>query len=344
MNHQRETPFPVGGNLPTATSGNGGAQTDTNGDAAGVIDEILRLKKERNAVILAHNYQIPAIQDLADFVGDSLGLSLQAQTTDAEEIVFCGVHFMAETAALLCPDKRVLIPDLQAGCSLAASIDPGALRTWKADYPDAVVVVYVNCSAEVKAEADYCCTSANALQVIESIPEDKEILFAPDMFLGEYLREQTDRTIHVWMGECHVHAGIRPRDVDAMFADHPDAELLIHPECGCVTSVMWQLAKGDLPADRTRITSTTGMVKTIADSPAKEFLVATETGILHQMKKRHPDRAFFPVKADAECMYMKMITLEKLLRTVREGVYEVSVPQPIADRARLAIERMVAIH
>ena len=295
-------------------------------------------------MILAHNYQIPPIQDLADFVGDSLGLSQRAQTTDADEIIFCGVHFMAETAALLCPDKRVLIPDPDAGCSLAASIDAGALREWKAQHPGAVVVVYVNCTADVKAEADYCCTSANALQVIESIPADREILFAPDMFLGEYLREKTDRTIHVWMGECHVHAGIRPGDVDRMFAEHPEAELLIHPECGCVSNVMWHLAKGDLPADRTRITSTSGMVKAIDESPASEFLVATETGIIHQMQKRHPDRAFFPVKADAECMYMKMITLPKLLRTLREGVYEVTVPQPIADRARLAIERMVSIH
>ena len=249
-----------------------------------LLNEIQRLKTERNAVILAHNYQIPAIQDVADFVGDSLGLSLQAQATDAETIVFCGVHFMAETAAVLCPDKTVLIPDLEAGCSLASTITAGQLRTWKEEHPGAVVVVYVNCSADVKAEADYCCTSANALRIIESIPGDQEILFAPDMFLGEYIREKTDRTIHVWMGECHVHAAIRPADVDAQLAQHPEAELLIHPECGCVSNVMWQLSKGDLPADRTRITSTTGMIESIESSPASEFLVATETGILHQMK------------------------------------------------------------
>jgi quinolinate synthase len=309
-----------------------------------LLDEIQRLKIERNAVILAHNYQIPAIQDVADIIGDSLGLSLQAQATDAETIVFCGVHFMAETAAVLCPDKTVLIPDLEAGCSLASTITASQLRTWKEEHPGAVVVVYVNCSADVKAEADYCCTSANALRIVESIPADREILFAPDMFLGEYIREKTERTIHVWMGECHVHAAIRPADVEKQLAEHPDAELLIHPECGCVSNVMWQLSKGDLPADRTRITSTTGMIESIESSPASEFLVATETGILHQMKKRHPKRTFLPVKADAECMYMKMITLEKLAKALREGIHEVRVPKETASRARLAIERMVSIH
>ncbi|MFQ5743255.1 MAG: quinolinate synthase NadA [Acidobacteriota bacterium] len=308
-----------------------------------MVEEILRLKQEQQAVILAHNYQIPAIQDLADFVGDSLGLALQAQKTDAETIVFCGVHFMAETAAILCPDKKVLIPDLEAGCSLAASIDVAGLRAWKTEHPNAAVVVYVNCSAEVKAEADYCCTSANALKVIESIPEDKEILFAPDMFLGEYLREKSGREIKVWMGECHVHAGIRPQHIERMWKQRPDAELLIHPECGCVSSVMWHLAKGDLPVDRTRILSTSGMVESIASSPAKEFLVATETGILHQMRKRNPEKVFLPVKRDAECIYMKMITLQNLLRTLREGVYEVTLPPQILQRARLSIERMVAI-
>ena len=309
-----------------------------------LLDEIQKLKTDRNAVILAHNYQIPAIQDVADFVGDSLGLSLQAQATDAETIVFCGVHFMAETAAVLCPDKTVLIPDLEAGCSLASTITAGQLRTWKEEHPGAVVVVYVNCSADVKAEADYCCTSANALRIVESIPVDREILFAPDMFLGEYIREKTERTIHVWMGECHVHAAIRPVDVDEQLAQHPEAELLIHPECGCVSNVMWQLSKGDLPADRTRITSTTGMIESIESSPASEFLVATETGILHQMKKRHPERTFLPIKADAECMYMKMITLEKLAKALREGIHEVRVPEETAARARRAIERMVSIH
>jgi quinolinate synthase len=322
---------------PAIAEGTDAAERDA------LIDEIARLKNERDAVILAHNYQIPEIQDLADFVGDSLGLSIQARETNASTILFCGVHFMAETAALLCPDKTVLIPDLDAGCSLAETITAAQLRAWKSEHPGAVVVVYVNCSAEVKAEADYCCTSANALRVVESIPEDKEILFAPDMFLGEYLRENTDRTVHVWMGECHVHAGIRPADVDEQLAQHPDAELLVHPECGCVSNVMWQLAKGDLPRDRTRITSTTGMVQSIASSDAREFLVATETGILHQMKKQHPDRSFLPVKADAECMFMKMITLEKVARSLREGIYPVRIPENVARRALRAIERMVEI-
>lgn len=308
-----------------------------------LVDEILRLKEQRNAVILAHNYQIPDIQDLADFVGDSLGLSLRAQSSDAETIVFCGVHFMAETAAVLCPDKTVLIPDLEAGCSLADTITVEQLRAWKAEHPGATVVVYINCSAEVKAEADYCCTSANALRLVESIPADQEILFAPDMFLGEYIRENTGRKIHVWLGECHVHASIRPGDVDRKFAEHPEAELLIHPECGCVSNIMWQLAKGNLPSERTTITSTTGMVNTVAVSDASEFLVATETGILHQMSKQHPDRTFVPIKNDAECMFMKMITLDKLARALREGIHEVRIPPDVARRAQRAIERMVAI-
>ncbi len=316
--------------------------SDTENESA-LIDEIARLKHERDAVILAHNYQIPVIQDLADFVGDSLGLSLQARSTSAQTIVFCGVHFMAETAAVLCPEKTVLIPDVEAGCSLAETITAAQLRAWKAEHPGAVAVVYVNCSAEVKAEADYCCTSANALRVVESIPEDREILFAPDMFLGEYLRENTDRTIHVWMGECHVHAGIRPADVEEQLEQHPEAELLVHPECGCVSNVMWRLSKGDLPRERTRITSTTGMVQSIADSRAREFLVATETGILHQMEKQHPDRDFMPIKADAECQFMKMITLEKLARSLREGIYPVRIPEEIARRATRSIERMVEI-
>lgn len=308
-----------------------------------LVDKIHRLKKQRNAVILAHNYQIPEIQDLADFVGDSLGLSVQAQSTEANTIIFCGVHFMAETAAILCPDKTVLIPDLQAGCSLSDTITVEQLRAWKEEHPGATVVVYVNCSAEVKAEADYCCTSANAVRVVESIPADREILFAPDMFLGEYIRENTDRKIHVWLGECHVHAAIRPGDINRSLAEHPEAELLIHPECGCVSNIMWQLAKGDLPSERTRITSTTGMINSIAESDAKEFLVATETGILHQMRKQYPDRTFVPVKSDAECMFMKMITLDKVARALREGIHEVRVPPDVAHRARRAIDRMVSI-
>jgi len=310
---------------------------------AEMVDEILRLKEEQNAVILAHNYQIPAIQDLADFVGDSLGLSRRAEETDAETIVFCGVHFMAETAKILCPEKRVLIPDLSAGCSLADSIDVDSVRAWKAAHPEALLVVYVNCSAEVKAEADYCCTSANALKVMEAIPEDRQVLFAPDMFLGEYLREKTGRDIKVWLGECHVHAAISPRDVQRVWSERPNADLLVHPECGCVSSVMWHAAIGDLPEDRTLILSTQGMIDVVAKSESKEFLVATETGILHQMRKLNHGKRFFPVKEDAECIYMKMITVDKLLRTMREGVYEVVLTPEIIERARLSIERMVAI-
>ena len=312
-------------------------------DAATLLNEIARLKQRRKAAILAHNYQIPEIQEVADFVGDSLGLSLRAREVEAEEIVFCGVHFMAETAAILCPDKRVLIPEPTAGCSLADSITAAQLRAWKREHPGAVTVVYVNCSAEVKAEADYCCTSANALRVIESIPEDRTVLFAPDMFLGEYLRAESGRDIKIWLGECHVHAGIRPEHVRAMWRRHQEAELLVHPECGCVSSVLWHLAQGDLPRERTRILSTTGMVRGAGDSDADTFLVATETGILHQLRRRHPGKRFLPVKADAECMYMKMITLAKLHRALRDGVHEVRVPEAIAARARRAIERMVAV-
>lgn len=331
-------PTPRADTLPVYPTGNvGGVPLEQ------ALAEIQRLKRQRNAVILAHNYQIPVIQDLADFVGDSLGLSLQAQQTEADEIVFCGVHFMAETAAILCPGKRVLIPDLAAGCSLADSITAEQLRAWKDEHPDAVAVVYVNCTADVKAEADYCCTSANALKLVESIPADKEILFAPDMFLGEYLRANTNRKIHLWLGECHVHAGIRPQHVAEMWEKHPEAELLIHPECGCVSQVMWYLSQGDFPADRTHILSTAGMVAAAVDSDATEFLVATETGIIHQMQKLQPDKTFLPIKADAECEFMKMITLDKLLHTMREGVHEVTVDPDIALRARRSIERMVAV-
>jgi len=331
-------PTPLADSLPVRPTG-----TISGAPFEQVLAEIQRLKRQRNAVILAHNYQIPAIQDLADFVGDSLGLSLQAQQTEAEEIVFCGVHFMAETAAILCPDKRVLIPEREAGCSLADSISAEQLRAWKEEHPGAVTVVYVNCGADVKAEADYCCTSANALKLVQSIPADKEILFAPDMFLGDYLRTNTDRKIHLWMGECHVHAGIRPHHVEKMWEEHPEAELLIHPECGCVSQVMWHLSQGDFPVERTRILSTAGMVATAVDSDASEFLVATETGIIHQMRKRQPDKTFLPIKADAECEFMKMTSLDKLLRALREGVHQVTVPPAVAARARRSIERMVAV-
>ncbi|MCL6600869.1 MAG: quinolinate synthase NadA, partial [Alicyclobacillus macrosporangiidus] len=261
------------------------------GTAAGLIEEILRLKREKNAVILAHNYQRPEVQELADVLGDSLALARAAAKTDADVIVFCGVHFMAETAAVLNPEKTVLLPDLEAGCSLADSITADQLRAWKADHPEAVVVAYVNTSAEVKAESDYCCTSSNAIEVVQSIPEDREILFLPDMFLGAYVQRVTGRqNMHIWMGECHVHAGIQPTQVETVLRQHPRAELLVHPECGCSTPSVYLAGEGVLPADRTRILSTGGMLKHASSSEAEEFIVATETGILYQMQKRNPGK------------------------------------------------------
>jgi quinolinate synthase len=308
-----------------------------------LLERIGRLRRERDAVILAHNYQIPAIQDLADFVGDSLQLSQEAARTDASVIVFCGVHFMAETAAILCPDKTVLIPDREAGCSLAASVTAEQVRRWKAEYPGAVVVAYVNTDAEVKAEVDYCCTSSNAAAVVKAIPEGQEILFLPDMFLGAYVQRVTGRKLHLWMGECHVHAGFRAEDIRTQMEAHPDADLLLHPECGCVSQCMYALAHGDLPADRTHVLSTGGMVKHARTCSAKVDLVATEVGMLHRLHKEAPNKTFLPVREDAICEYMKTITVPKLYRSLRDGVYEVRVPADIARRARTAIDRMVQI-
>lgn len=307
-----------------------------------IAQEIKRLKAEKNAVILAHNYQIPEVQDIADFIGDSLGLSQAAAKTDADIIVFCGVHFMAETASIICPEKRVLLPDLEAGCSLAATINAEQLRHWKAEHPNAVVVSYVNTTAEVKAESDYCCTSTNALKVVQAIPPDKEILFLPDMFLGAYIQKVTGRKIHIWPGECHVHAGIRPRDIDAMRAAHPEAELLVHPECGCSSSCMYYQATGALKGE-VHILSTEGMIKHARNSQANEFIVATEIGILHRLKKETSGKTFYPANERAICEYMKKITLEKVLRSLQEEIYEIRVPEPTASKARRAIERMLAI-
>ncbi len=307
-----------------------------------ITQEIKRLKAEKNAVILAHNYQIPEVQDIADFIGDSLGLSQAAAKTDADIIVFCGVHFMAETASIICPEKRVLLPDLEAGCSLAATINAEQLRAWKAEHPNAVVVSYVNTTAEVKAESDYCCTSTNALKVIQAIPPDKEILFLPDMFLGAYIQKVTGRRMHIWPGECHVHAGIRPRDIDAMRAAHPEAEMLVHPECGCSSSCMYYQATGAMKGE-VHILSTEGMVKHAQKSQAQEFIVATEVGILHRLNKAAPGKTFYPANERAICEYMKKITLEKVLRSLQEEIYEIRVPEPTASKARRAIERMLAI-
>jgi quinolinate synthase len=311
---------------------------------AALQERIRDQARRRKAVILAHNYQIGPVQDVADFVGDSLGLSRQAARTEAEIIVFCGVHFMAETASILCPDKTVLIPDLEAGCSLSDTLTAAQLEAWKRRYPDAVVVTYVNTSAAVKALSDYCCTSSNAVKVVESIPPDREILFGPDMFLGAYVSRTTGRkNLHLWAGECHVHAAVRPEDVEKARLAHPGSDFLIHPECGCVTSCMVFLQDKDVAQRDAYICSTEGMVDHVARSPKTEFVVATETGILHRMRKEAPGKAFFPVSDEMECRYMKRITLEKLLVSLEDLVFEVKVPEDVASRARLPIERMVAI-
>jgi quinolinate synthase len=310
-------------------------------------DEVRALAEERNAVILAHNYQVPEVQDVAHFVGDSLGLSRQAAATDADVIAFCGVHFMAETASILSPGKTVLLPDLDAGCSLADSITADQLRAWKAKHPGAIVVMYVNTTAEVKAETDYCCTSSNAVRVVEHIRahygEDVEILFGPDMWLGAYVERVTGRRMHVWDGECHVHAGIRPADITAVREAHPGAEFMIHPECGCTTQVMEYVAAGDVDPERTHMLSTGGMLDFARESDADTFIVATETGMLHPLAKENPGKSFVPANRAAACRYMKMITLPKLHATLRDLKPQVKVEPELAERARVPIERMVAI-
>jgi quinolinate synthase len=309
-----------------------------------IAEDIKRLASERNAVILAHNYERPEVQDVADFVGDSLGLSREAAATQADVIVFCGVHFMAETAAVLSPQKIVLLPDLAAGCSLAATVNAEQLRAWKAEHPGAVVVSYVNTTAEVKAESDYCCTSGNAVDIVNSIPEDQEILFLPDMFLGAHVRRVTGRqNIHVWMGECHVHAGIDPEDIALQRAKHPGAEFLIHPECGCATSVVEAVSAGDIDPVGVQILSTEGMIKRPKISDGDEFIVATETGILHRLRRENPTKRFYAANEDAVCAFMKVTTLPKVLNSLKTMQHRITVPPDIAARARLAIERMVAI-
>jgi quinolinate synthase len=309
----------------------------------GWANEVKQLARQRDAVILAHNYQVPAIQDVADFVGDSLELSRIAAEIDESTIVFCGVHFMAETAKILAPAKTVLIPDPQAGCSLAASITAEDVRKWKSEFNDPAVVLYVNTSAAAKAEADYCCTSANAAKVVEAIPADKDVLFGPDMFLGAHVERVTGRKMDIWMGECHVHAGIEPSDIKNMMSEHPAAELHVHPECGCSTSTMYLVSTGDLPAERTFVLGTGGMVRRARETNADEVIVATETGMLHRLRKENPAVDYIPASESAQCGYMKMITPMKLLRTLQTGEHEVTVDPAIAERARLPIERMIAI-
>ena len=306
--------------------------------------EIKALARAQNAVILAHNYERAEVQDVADFVGDSLGLSREAAKTEADVIVFCGVHFMAETAAVLSPQKTVLLPDLAAGCSLASMIDAEQLRAWKAEHPGAVVVSYVNTTAEVKAESDYCCTSGNAVEVVNAIPADTEILFCPDMFLGAHVKRLSGRdNIRIWMGECHVHAGIDPENIRLQRSLHPEAEFLVHPECGCSTSVLEALSAGDIEPDGAQILSTEGMIKRPAVSDATEFIVATEVGILHRLRRENPTKRFFAANERASCAYMKVTTLPKVKRALERLEHRITVPAAIADRARLAIERMIAI-
>ena len=307
-------------------------------------DEVRELARRRDAVLLAHNYQLPEIQDVADHTGDSLALSRIAAESPASTIVFCGVHFMAETAKILAPDKTVLIPDANAGCSLADSIDADQLRAWKAEHPGAVVVSYVNTTAAVKAETDVCCTSSNAVEVVESIPAEREVLFLPDQFLGAHVRRITGRqNMHVWAGECHVHAGISGPALTAQVRAHPDAELYVHPECGCATSALYLAGAGAVPADRVKILSTGGMLDAARASHAREVLVAPEVGMLHQQRRAAPEVDFRAVNERASCRYMKMITPDKLLRALREGRDEVRVDPELAARGRAAVQRMIEI-
>jgi len=308
-------------------------------------EEILRLKKDKDVVILAHNYQVPEVQDIADFVGDSLGLARQAAKTPHKTILFCGVHFMAETAAIISPKKKVLIPDLEAGCSLSDSITVDNLRQWKKEHPGAITVGYVNTTADIKSELDYCCTSSNAVNVVKAIPEDKQILFLPDMFLGSYVSKMTGRkNMLIWAGECHVHAGITPESVQKKLDSMANAEFIVHPECSCTTPMLYDVASGHYNGRQVQILSTDGMMKYVNQSSANQFVVGTETGILYRMRKQNPGKTFVAASDKAECQYMKMITLEKVYDSLMQEKYEVKVPKDIADKARLAIERMLAIN
>jgi|SRR5579875_855577 len=305
--------------------------------------EVRALAAQQEAVILAHNYQLPWVQDVADHVGDSLALSRLAAGSEAKTIVFCGVHFMAETAKILAPDRRVLLPDLRAGCSLAETVTAADVRDWRAGHPGGLVVAYVNTSAEVKAEADICCTSSNAAEVVESLPRGRDVLFLPDMFLGQHVVRKTGRKLDIWMGECHVHAAISPSALREKLKSSPGAQIFVHPECGCTTSALWMASNGDLPEERTHVVSTSGMVEAAKSLGDGHALVATETGILHQLRRANPRATFEAVSAGAECRYMKMTTPQKLLDCLRYGVHEIEVREEIARRARRAVERMISI-
>jgi quinolinate synthase len=307
-------------------------------------NEVRRLAKARKAVVLAHNYQVPWIQDVADHVGDSLALSRVAANSDADVIVFCGVHFMAETAKLLAPERTVLLPELAAGCSLADTITAADVRSWRDANPDGLVVAYVNTSAAVKAESDICCTSSNAVEVVESLPPERGTLFLPDMFLGQHVARRTGRhNLHIWMGECHVHADISPSDLMDKMARYPASELFIHPECGCTTSALWLAETGEIDKGRTRVMSTSGMVDAARELGDGHALVATETGILHQLRNVNPKATFEPVSERAECRFMKMTTPASLIRCLTEGTHEITIDDEVADRARAAVSRMISI-
>jgi len=313
-------------------------------DVPALQKEIRELAQRRNAVIIAHNYQRPEVQDVADFVGDSLGLSRKAAAVEQDVIVFCGVHFMAETAAILAPTKRVLLPDLRAGCSLAATITGEDVRHWRAKFPGYIAVGYVNTTAEVKAELDYCCTSGNVLDVIDAIPEDKGILFCPDFFLGAHVkRMRPNRRIEVWLGECHVHREINPQTLDRVRHEHPDAEVLVHPECGCAGQLIYAMGLGDIKSEGVHVASTERMVNLTRERPAKEFIIATETGIMHRMQQLNPDKHFYAADPEAVCAFMKTITLPNVRDALALDRYHVSVPPDVARRARGALDRMVAL-
>ncbi len=318
---------------------------DLTPDAVAALQADIRARaRARNAVILAHNYQRAEVQDAADFVGDSLGLSRQAAKTDADVIVFCGVHFMAETAKILSPGKRVLLPDLRAGCSLAATVTGEQVREWKAQFPDYVVLGYVNTTAEVKAELDYACTSGNVLDVVDAIPEEKGILFLPDFFLGAHVRRmRPNRSVEVWLGECHVHKGINPDTLEAQRKAHPEAEVLVHPECGCAGQLIYEMGRGAIPATGLHIASTEGMIRLAKDRPAPAFIVATETGIIHRMQQVAPGKRFYPADPEAVCAFMKTITLANVRDALVLDRYEITVPDDIARRARLSLDRMVSL-
>ena len=297
-----------------------------------IIDKIRKLKTQRNAVILAHNYQPGEIQDLADFQGDSLGLSIEAAKSSAKVIVFCGVHFMAETAAILSPQKTVLLPEAHAGCPMADMITAEQLRALKQHHPDAVVVCYVNSSADVKAESDYCCTSANAVEVVNSLGKDKKIIFVPDQYLGQFVASRTGRDLILWPGYCPTHVMITEDDIKEAKAKHPDAVVLAHPEC---TEPVKKLAD--------QLLSTSQMIKFAAKSAAKEFIVATEKGIIHSLKKERPDAEFYPATERAVCPNMKKVTLDKIISSLENMQPEIKVPEEIRLKAKRAVDRMVEI-